>query len=82
MVKTTKQTQGMLVKKHHLYEQDRIEDISAVKKDEIVRLISEGSQLTLLGILIQQIGDKIELDTPEFTQAKEIFAKIQGILAE
>jgi len=64
------------------YIKDETSGTSAKKKQEIVDLISEGNQITMLAIIVEQIGDKIELDTPEFIQMKELFAGIKDILAK
>jgi len=59
-----------------------IVDKEAEKKNNIVdSIISEGAQLSLLGLLVWQIGEKIGLDTPEFTYAKEVYTKIREELA-
>ena len=74
---------GVYQKSTPKYEPDAIVGNSAIKKDTIVNgILSEGAQLTLLGILVQQLGEKVGLDTPEFTYAKQEFAKIQAVLNE
>lgn len=83
MINTEKRDKGKgLFGKTKVYTPDRIQNISAEKKQKILNIISEGSQLTLLGLLIEQLGDGLGLDTPEFLQAKEVFASIRGILDE
>ncbi len=86
MIKVTKvqvpqKSGATLTMKKKEYIQDTIKNKSAQKKDKIVQIIDEGDQLTLLAILIEQIGEKVGLDTPEFTQAKQVFSQIKGILS-
>jgi hypothetical protein len=64
------------------YVKDEVKGKSAQKKQEIIDMISEGNQLTMLAVILEQIGDKVELDTPEFTQMKELFANIKTVLAK
>ena len=74
---------GVYQKPTPKYVPDDIVGKSAIKKDTIVNgILSEGNQLTLLGTLVEQIGDKIGLDTPEFAYAKAEFAKIKAVLNE
>ncbi len=86
MVKTTKrlvpqkQSGVKLIMKDKTYVADDIKNSSATKKDRIVQLIDEGNQLTLLATLIEQIAEKIDLDTPEYTEAKVLFGGIKNIL--
>lgn len=80
MIKETKITNGMRVQKKKTFIKDEVTNKTAVKKQEILDILSEGSQLTLLGTLVEQIGDSINLDTPEFTEAKALFAKIREVL--
>ncbi len=62
------------------YVPDVITNKSALKKDAIIKLIDEGDQLTLLAKVLMQVADKIELDTPEYTEAKTKFNEILKIL--
>ena len=71
---------GVYQKPKAKYVADPILDISAEKKQAILDVISEGQQLTLLGLLVEQIGDEIGLMTPEFIQAKGIYSQIRAIL--
>lgn len=72
---------GVCQKDKDVYVPDVIVNASAIKKEAIVNgVLTEGSQLTLLGTLVEQIGAKIGLDTPEFTYAKAEFKKIKDIL--
>lgn len=77
--KTTKKG-ALYTKNVPHYSEDEIKWKSAAKKQDIVDIITEGSQLTLLATIVEQIADKIELDTPEYIQAKEVFAWIRSIL--
>ena len=83
MLKETIRQEGTnpLVMKESVYESDKIKDKSAKRKEAICSLITEGSQLTLLATIIEQMGDKIGLDTPEFKdQFKPTLDKIRSIL--
>ena len=72
-----------LATKSRKYIPNTITDQSALRKDKIVgSIISEGAQLSLLGTLVEQIGDKVGLDTPEFTYAKDIFEQIKAALGK
>ena len=74
---------GVYQKPTPKYEPDAIVGTSAIKKNNIVtEILSEGKQLTLLGTLVEQIGDKLGLDTPEFIYAKQEFNKIREELAK
>lgn len=64
-----------------IYVPDAVVDTKAVKKNTICTMIDEGSQLTMLAVLVEQLGDMVGLDTPEFTQAKQVFAGIKSVLA-
>lgn len=73
---------GMVIEEKTKYIDGEITDKTAHKKQQIIDVISLGSQLTLLGVLIQQLGDKVGLNTPEFTLAKQKFSEIQAILKQ
>jgi len=80
MLEQKKISKNGIVKKEVKFIKEDLTQETAIKKQKILDIISEGSQLTLLGLLIEQIGEKIELDTPEYTYAKEVFVKIQEVL--
>ena len=82
MLVETREERGMVVSKKFRYEPDPIVDKTAIKKENIIKLASLGTQLTLLGTLVEQIGVKIGLNTPEFTAAKALFASIKVELAK
>lgn len=73
---------GLRIRKEVKYVPDEIKDKTAKKKQEVLDLISTGSQLNMLALLIEQIGDAINLDTPEFQEAKATFAEIKRILSK
>ena len=80
MIETKEENRRGVFNRKVKYVPDAIVEKSAIKKEAIVTMITEGSQLTLLGTLVEQIGDKVGLDTPEFTQAKAIFNGIRNEL--
>ncbi len=83
MLETKKVTKGLLVKKQHTYVEEPTTGVRAIKKHRIVdELIGTGAQLTLMATVLEQLAEKAELDTPEYDQAKVVFAKIRGILNE
>ena len=71
---------GALYSKKTVYAEDEILNTSAQKKQAIVDMMDEGSQLTMLAIVVEQIGDAIALNTPEFTAAKAQLAEIKNVL--
>ena len=74
---------GMIISNFVEFVGNSIVGKSAEKKDEIVsNILSEGAQLTLLAILVEQIGDSVGLDTPEFAYAKQEWLKIKNVLVE
>ena len=75
------QNNGMsLHSKETVYVPKTYKDTEALKKDTIVTILSESDQMNLLALVVEQIGDAIGLDTPEFTYAKQEFAKIKAVL--
>ena len=62
------------------YVPDVITGNSALKKEAIVQTIDEGNQLTLLATILMQVAEKVGLDTPEYTEAKQKFGSILNIL--
>jgi hypothetical protein len=63
------------------YKPNKVLGKKAKQKDEICNMISEGSQLTLLATIIEQIGEKVGLDTPEYTdEFKPKLERIKEIL--
>lgn len=55
-------------------------DVAANKKEAIINILSESDQLNMLATVLEQIGDAIGLDTPEFTAAKSYYASIKDVL--
>ena len=82
MVEVKKVARGNRVQVEKTYIPEAIVASDAVKKNEIVDYISEGSQLTLLAVIVGQLAEKAELDTPEYDYAKVVFANIRNILAK
>ncbi len=81
VVKVKDTNYGVLIKKFKEYNPDPIVGSSAEKKETIVtQIMDEGDQLTLLATIVKQIGEKVGLDTPEFTYAKEIYANVTSVL--
>ncbi len=59
------------------YLPDPIYDDSSNKKEKIVKILDEGNQLTLLGTVLEQVGDSLGIDTPEFIELKSIYSSIR-----
>jgi mevalonate kinase len=62
------------------YFTDPIYDDSSKKKENIVKILDEGNQLTLLGTVVEQIGDSLGINTPEFIKLKSIYSSIRNEL--
>jgi len=71
---------GMVVEEKTKFVDNELTDKTAVKKQYILNIISLGSQLTLLATIVEQLGTKAGLKTPEFTIAKQKFAEIKTVL--
>jgi len=80
MLEVKKITKNNRVQKQTTYIKEKLTQKTAEKKQAILDIISEGTQLSLLGKIVEQLGDKAELDTPEFHLAKALFAQINTIL--
>ena len=84
MIETTREltsNNGMnLLSKKVTYIPKTYVDTEAVKKDTIVSNLSESDQMNLMATLVEQIGDLVMLDTPEFAYAKTKFAEIKTVL--
>ena len=81
MLKKTDKKVGALYKKNvPTYKEDSIVGAKALKKQEIIDVVSLGSQLTLLANILFQVAEQVSLDTPEYTEAKIIYGKINNIL--
>lgn len=75
-------TSGKLIKNKFKYTKDVLTADTAKKKQKIIDVLSEGSQLTLLATIIDQLAQQAGLDTPELALAREKFQEIKNILAE
>lgn len=73
---------GPLIKKVPYYKDNEVTYSRAIKKESITQLKGVGSQLTLLSKVVEQIGDQIGLDTPEFAELKSLLESINTILSE
>jgi len=83
MIETKKEVRGMVISSKKTYIPEPIVGKSALKKNEIVTgILSEGSQLSLLATLVEQLGIQVGLSTPEFIYAQTEFAKIKAVLAK
>lgn len=72
---------GVLRKTRDIFVAPEHKDTSALRKEEIItNILSESDQLNLLAIIVEQIGDRIALSTPEYTYSKQEFAKIKQVL--
>ncbi|NOQ31521.1 MAG: hypothetical protein GQ570_10390 [Helicobacteraceae bacterium] len=73
----------MVMQEHYeLVLNTKLTGLTAKKKMAILSLISDGSQMTLFATLLEQIGEKIGLDTPEFLEGKAKFAQVREILTD
>jgi len=80
-IKEIIEVNGALRTKRKIFEHAEIKDVSAERKEEIVStVLKEEDQINLLAVIVEQIGDSIGLDTPEYNYAKVEFAKIKTIL--
>jgi hypothetical protein len=81
VTKITQEGSSPFVHKEIEYNPNKVLNKKAKQKDAICNMISEGSQLTLLATIIEQIGEKVGLDTPEYNEEfKPILEDIRLIL--
>lgn len=68
---------GALIKKNvPVYIENELKYGNAIKKENITSIKGVGSQLTLLAKVVEQIGNQVGLDSPEFTELKDLIAQI------
>lgn len=80
MIETTIQKRGMVHTPKHEFKPDPIKDKTALKKQQILDIISEGSQLNLLGKLIDELATHTNYDSPTLQEARAVFQQIQDVL--
>ena len=80
MLKEDTTIKGMVHTKEYNYTPDIVKGIPAEKKQQIVDIMTEGTQLTLMATILDQLIDLTGLDTPEAAAGKETFAAIKTIL--
>jgi len=82
MLKEETVTRGMVVEKKTTYVPEEIVGMTAIKKEKVLSIASLGTQLNLLGTVVEQIGNSIGLNTSEFILAKQKFAEIKAALGQ
>jgi hypothetical protein len=57
-------------------------DVKSIEKKAKIfdEIVGQGTQLSILATVVEQLADKAGLDTPEYFQAKSIWAKIKAEL--
>ena len=73
---------GMYVEKQMYQKQPDVKKESSKTKEVTIEttVLDRDGQLNLLATLVEQIGDSISLNTPEFAYAKTKFFQIKTIL--